>query len=216
MNEIEVIQVKPGDTLSEIAARHGVSLDELQRWNGVEDPDLLQVGQRIVVCTGADTHDCSVSGNAVYQTAAGSGEVAGSWEVELGSVIVLAFLLFLFRLKRGLSHARETRSSRDRLSLTADTASETKRKGLAAFLFAILHPRHARAASVNAGAIQLMFGSRSADISLGNVEAVDVAGGSLFSSLRIRHTTGNAHVSGLPRTDAAAFADALEAARCEW
>ena len=216
MNEIEVIRVEPGDTLSEIAVRHGVSVDELQRWNGIEDPDLLQAGQRIVICAGADTHECSVSGSAVSQTAPGSGAVAVSWDVWMGGVIVLAFLMFLFRPKRGLSPARETRRSRNRLSSTAHAVSETKRTGLARMLFAILHPRHARSASVNAEAVRLVFGSRSADIPLGDVEAVDVSGGGLYSGVHIRHGAGSAHVSGLPRTDAAAFADALETERCKW
>ncbi len=93
---------------------------------------------------------------------------------------------------------------------------EAKRTGLARILFAILHPRHARAASVNAGAVRLLFGSGSTDISLGDVELVDVAGGRLYSGVRIRHTAGSTHVSGLPRTDASALADALETTRCEW
>ena len=216
MNGITVIRVEPGDTLSEIAVRHGVSVDELQRWNGIADPDLLQAGQRIVICTGADSHECSVSGSAVSQTAPESGVVAVSWDVWVGSVIVLAFLLFLFRPKRGLSPARETQRSRNRLSSTADAVSETKRTGVGRILFAFLHPRHAKAASVNADAVRLVFGSRSADISLGDAEAVDVSGGGLYSGVHIRHRAGDAHVSGVPRMDADALADALETERCEW
>lgn len=103
-----------------------------------------------------------------------------------------------------------------RPSLAADTLFETNRTGLAGFLFAILHPRHARAASVNAEAVWLLFGSRPADISLGDVEMVDVAGGRCYSSVRIRHAAGSVHVSGLSRTDANVLADALEIARCDW
>ena len=98
----------------------------------------------------------------------------------------------------------------------ADTVFEAKRTGLARSLFAILHPHHARAASVNAEAVRLLFGSRCADISLGDVEVVDVADGRPYSSVRVRHTAGEAHVSGLPRMDANALADALETARCDW
>lgn len=40
--------VKSGDTLSKIAAKHGVSLVELMRWNGdIKNPDLIYPGQRI-------------------------------------------------------------------------------------------------------------------------------------------------------------------------
>ena len=44
VNETIVTHVNPGETLSEIAARHGVSVEELQRWNRFENPDLVQVG----------------------------------------------------------------------------------------------------------------------------------------------------------------------------
>ena len=93
---------------------------------------------------------------------------------------------------------------------------EAKRTGLARILFAILHPRHARAASVNADGVRLLFGSRRVDISLGDIDAVDVVDGRLYSSVQVIHTTGWEHVSGLPRTDANALADALETARCDW
>ena len=88
--------------------------------------------------------------------------------------------------------------------MAADILFEAKRTGLARVLFAILQPRRARAVSVNAEAVRLLFGSRSTDISLGDVETVDVAVGWLHSGVRIRHSACNSHVSGLPRT--AAFA----------
>ncbi len=69
---------------------------------------------------------------------------------------------------------------------------------------------------MNAEAVQLMFGSRSTNISLGDVEAVDASYGSFYSSIRIRHVAGKAHVSGLSRTAACTLADALESARSEW
>ena len=93
---------------------------------------------------------------------------------------------------------------------------EAKRTWPAGFVFAILHPRHARAAAVNAEAVHLTFGFRSADIPLGDVEAADVAGGRFYSGVRIRHVSGSAHVSGLRRAQASALAAALETARCEW
>ena len=99
---------------------------------------------------------------------------------------------------------------------TTDTLFEAKRTGLARVLFATLHPRHARAASVNAEAVRLLFGSRRTDVSLGDVEAVNVRDGWLWSSVRVRHAAGNEYVSGLRRTDANAFADTLETATCDW
>ena len=100
MNEIIVTHVEPGETLSEIAARYGVSVDALQRWNRIENPDLVLVGQRIVVYE-ADAPESSASESAVSQTASGPDVVDGFWDVWIGGAIVLALLLFLLRRKRG-------------------------------------------------------------------------------------------------------------------
>ncbi len=98
----------------------------------------------------------------------------------------------------------------------ADTLCETKRTGLARIVFAILHPRHARAGWVNAEVVRLLFGSRRADISLGDVDLVEVTGGRVYSSVRVRHAAGTAQFSGLAQTEANAFAVTLESARCDW
>ena len=87
---------------------------------------------------------------------------------------------------------------------------------MASFLFAILHPRHAGAISVNGETVRMMFGSRSAEVPLGDVEAVDIAVGRLWATIRIRHIAGSAHVSGLPRTDASTLAESVETARGNW
>ena len=106
--------------------------------------------------------------------------------------------------------------STHRLGLAADNSTEARRTGLARIALAILHPRHARAASVNVETVRLLFGSRRAELPLGDVEAVDVAKGLFGSSVRVRHAAGKVHVSGWPRADANALADGLEAARCDW
>ncbi|MGC8826702.1 MAG: LysM peptidoglycan-binding domain-containing M23 family metallopeptidase, partial [Anaerolineae bacterium] len=41
--------VQPGETLSFIAERYGVSVEELVRWNGITNPDWIAVGQRLLV-----------------------------------------------------------------------------------------------------------------------------------------------------------------------
>ena len=64
MNKIIVTHVEPGETLSEIAARYGVSVDALQRWNHIENPDLVLVGQKIVVYN-ANMPEFSASESAV-------------------------------------------------------------------------------------------------------------------------------------------------------
>ena len=91
-----------------------------------------------------------------------------------------------------------------------------KRTGLASLLFAILSPGEAKAASVNADSVELAFGSRSSEISLGDVEAVETKVGRRWSRLRLHHAAGTATVSGLSRAGARALSDAVETARTEW
>lgn len=44
--------VQPGDTLAGIAARFGISLENLMRANGLTDPDIITVGQRLLIPAG--------------------------------------------------------------------------------------------------------------------------------------------------------------------
>ncbi|MCY8213218.1 N-acetylmuramoyl-L-alanine amidase [Bacillus spizizenii] len=46
--------VKKGDTLSEIAKEHGVSVANLQSWNNIKDPNKITVGQKLKL-TGSST-----------------------------------------------------------------------------------------------------------------------------------------------------------------
>lgn len=48
--------VRPGETLTAVAARYGVSVHDLVRWNRLEDPNRLQVGQRLVVSPRTETY----------------------------------------------------------------------------------------------------------------------------------------------------------------
>lgn len=91
-----------------------------------------------------------------------------------------------------------------------------RRTGLASFLYAILRPGEARAITVNANVVSLSFGSRSTEVSLGDVEGVDLKAGWRWAGIRLRHARGRATVSGLARNDAKALADALETARVHW
>ncbi len=45
--EPRVYVVRPGDTLFKIAWQHGVDQRDLARWNGLRNPNLIHVGQRI-------------------------------------------------------------------------------------------------------------------------------------------------------------------------
>jgi len=44
-----VVVVEPGDTLSEIALAHGISLNQLVAWNAISDPNRIYAGQRLRV-----------------------------------------------------------------------------------------------------------------------------------------------------------------------
>ncbi|WP_406293283.1 LysM peptidoglycan-binding domain-containing protein [Embleya sp. NBC_00888] len=41
--------VKPGDTLTAIARKYGTNVEQLVTWNGIPNPDLINVGQRLIV-----------------------------------------------------------------------------------------------------------------------------------------------------------------------
>jgi len=53
--------VQPGETLYSIAWRHGVNHYELARWNGLSDPDVLFVGQRLRLRAGASNAASTVT-----------------------------------------------------------------------------------------------------------------------------------------------------------
>lgn len=42
-------RIQPGDTLSEIAQRFGTTVNKLQAWNGIRDPNLIYAGRKIRV-----------------------------------------------------------------------------------------------------------------------------------------------------------------------
>jgi LysM repeat protein len=46
--------VRPGDTLSGIASRHGLTVNQLVEANGISDPNLVFVGQKLSVTGGGD------------------------------------------------------------------------------------------------------------------------------------------------------------------
>ena len=41
--------VKRGDTLTKIAAMYGVSIMDLVTWNNIRNPDLIRVGETLVI-----------------------------------------------------------------------------------------------------------------------------------------------------------------------
>lgn len=41
--------VQPGDTLGVIAQKFNVSVDQLMRWNNIQNPNIITVGQQLKV-----------------------------------------------------------------------------------------------------------------------------------------------------------------------
>ena len=91
-----------------------------------------------------------------------------------------------------------------------------KRQGLASVLFSIVRPRDAKGAKVTSTTLRVRFAFRTREIPLGDVETAELRAGWWWGTLRVRHASGQATVSGLSRGDATALAAALEAARIDW
>jgi LysM repeat protein len=53
--------VQPGETLGDIAAAYGASVEDLVAWNGLEDPDLLVPGQELVVSAAGAASDSAAA-----------------------------------------------------------------------------------------------------------------------------------------------------------
>ena len=102
--------VQEGETLLSIAFDYGVSVQTLQTANGIENPQLLQVGQRLIVPTGEEATGTTpglllptptplpfgVQGIAFYETPVGSlwclGEIVNSTDFTLTNVQVHVML----------------------------------------------------------------------------------------------------------------------------
>ena len=41
------IRVAPGDTLGALALRFRCTVEDICRWNGIEDPNVIEVGQKL-------------------------------------------------------------------------------------------------------------------------------------------------------------------------
>ncbi|MFP4648952.1 MAG: peptidoglycan DD-metalloendopeptidase family protein [Halorhodospira sp.] len=75
---IHVYEVQPGDTLSRIAWRHGLRVEQLQRWNEIENPRQMQAGTRLVLNPPVDGSSSSASSSGDGDGEGGSGSGATS------------------------------------------------------------------------------------------------------------------------------------------
>jgi LysM repeat protein len=106
-----VYVVRSGDTLLEIAQEYGVSVEAIQRANGIEDPRFLRVGQELLIPTGEEEGEATsgglllptptpipfdVQGVACYETPVGSlwclGEVVNTAAAPVTNVQMLVTL----------------------------------------------------------------------------------------------------------------------------
>ena len=91
-----------------------------------------------------------------------------------------------------------------------------RRTGFASFLFAVTHPRDARAVALSSDVLRLAFTTRPKEIPIGKIETSEVKVVWRWGSVRIRYTSGDATVSGLSRRDAEELVKTLEATRVNW
>ncbi len=67
----DVYVVQPGDTLIRIAARYQVSVEELAKANDLADPNLIRVGQELIIPNTASTPVVPVGGTVPYRVQRG-------------------------------------------------------------------------------------------------------------------------------------------------
>ena len=53
----EIYTVRSGDTLTKIAAKYGVTVDDLVAWNNISNKNNIYVGQKIVIKTGGSSQE---------------------------------------------------------------------------------------------------------------------------------------------------------------
>jgi LysM repeat protein len=71
------VLVNPGDTLSEIAERNGISLQRLMQLNGITNPAMVEAGRRLVITGGSGSGGSRPSSGAGSNYTVKSGETLG-------------------------------------------------------------------------------------------------------------------------------------------
>ncbi len=93
--------VKPGDTINSIARRNGVTVERLVNDNGIFDPDMLVVGQALVILRPAVVYKVR-EGDSLYKIAAqfrisvntlyqNNPELSGLPDIYPGQILVIAY-----------------------------------------------------------------------------------------------------------------------------
>ena len=86
-----VHEVVPGDTLFSIAWRHGVDMRYLVAWNGLADPDLIRVGQRLYLAGPANSATVRRDGREALQTQLGNSMDDAPWRWPVRGPVLSGF-----------------------------------------------------------------------------------------------------------------------------
>ena len=73
----ETYTVRSGDTLSGIASRYGTTYQQLAEWNNISNPNLIYVGQVLIVRKSSSSSSSSSSGGIVYYTVQAGDTLSG-------------------------------------------------------------------------------------------------------------------------------------------
>ncbi|TXL70850.1 helicase IV [Vineibacter terrae] len=87
---------------------------------------------------------------------------------------------------------------------------------LAALLLPIVQPARVGTAALEHGVVSFSLKAGVVEVTLQEIESVEVDAGRLWSGVRIHTASGTTVVSGLASREAQAFADAVEGARAGW
>ncbi|MFF2244121.1 LysM peptidoglycan-binding domain-containing protein [Arthrobacter sp. NPDC058130] len=107
----KVYVVKPGDTLSGIAARHGVGLSEVFKWNGLGMGSVIYPGQKVKVGGGSSTPVPSAPVATAPASSAPKPASSGSYTIKAGDTLSGIAARNNVRLSDVLSANRLTMSS---------------------------------------------------------------------------------------------------------
>lgn len=84
-------EIRPGDTLTQIARDHGISVEDLVRINGIADPDRIDAGTEIRLSEHNDDDDEIREGDTVYEIQPGDTlmAIAMAYDVTLADLIAI-------------------------------------------------------------------------------------------------------------------------------
>ena len=83
------ITVMPGDTISDIADRYGVSVRRLMQVNGIDNPDHVEVGQTLRLPSGAKGFVSAGQGRHTVQQGDTLGDIAARYQVSERDLMVI-------------------------------------------------------------------------------------------------------------------------------